>query len=430
MRRDITAILSLAAVLLAVALPATAAAQSGDRALPLSNETPVREYRGFVLFSRWDGSAYRLSVLHDGAVTDLPVRPQAQPFDADVGPDSSGAPSAIVSICDDSCDLYVVGFDPGDTPRPVRNANTTGHDETDPSIWKGRLVYARAYGTRLVPYTKRLAAPRSRPSDRLAALPAKRCGAVDPPDCRPVKRVDLRSMELWGRWVAQSWTYQPDEFPGFAQDEIRLTNVHRTDTRQIAAMTTGLGGQTYLGPSFSAGRLAFFRACQADPGGCSTSNSGALRYDISDRRLPARGRRRELVRLGVDRRRGPARAERLRLLGRRSRDPGRPVRHLPARRPRLEGRAGLACPLTDSAPIRLSGPARSAPVRKRSGRQQCRTSTTRSSRPSTARTAPSRRARVADSWAARRPRSEAWASSASRPTRWPRARIRPTRSRT
>ncbi len=134
-----------------------------------------------------------------------------------------------------------------------------------------------------MPYTKRLAAPRSRPSDRLAALPAKRCGAVDPPDCRPVKRVDLRSMELWGRWVAQSWTYQPDEFPGFAQDEIRLTNVHRTDTRQIAAMTTGLGGQTYLGPSFSAGRLAFFRACQADPGGCSTSNSGALRYDISDR---------------------------------------------------------------------------------------------------------------------------------------------------
>lgn len=46
-------------------------------------------------------------------------------------------------------------------------------------------------------------------------------------------------------------------------------------------MTTGLGGQTYLGPSIANGRVAFFRACQDDPGGCSTSNSGAIRYRIS-----------------------------------------------------------------------------------------------------------------------------------------------------
>ncbi len=46
-------------------------------------------------------------------------------------------------------------------------------------------------------------------------------------------------------------------------------------------MGTGLGGQTYLGPSMAKGRVAFFRACQADPGGCSTQNSGAIRYRIS-----------------------------------------------------------------------------------------------------------------------------------------------------
>jgi hypothetical protein len=88
-------------------------------------------------------------------------------------------------------------------------------------------------------------------------------------------------MELWGRWVGQSWTYQPDDFPGFRQNEIRLTDVARTDTRQLAAMTTGLSGQTYLGPSFAGGRLGFFRACQGDPAGCSTSNAGAFRYAIS-----------------------------------------------------------------------------------------------------------------------------------------------------
>ena len=275
-------LVALAAAMLIAALEAPAHAQTGDRILPLADDTPIREYRGFVLFSRWDGTAFRLSVLHDGNVTDLPVRPQDRPFDADVGPDSDGAPSAVVSLCDGSCDLYVVGFGPGEQPRPVRNANTTGRDETDPSVWKGRLVFARSYGSQVVPYTKLLQAPRSRPSDRLAALPSKRCGAVDPPDCRAIEKPDLRQMELWGRWVGQSWTYQPDEFPGFRQNEIRLTDVDREDTRQVAAMTTGLGGQTYLGPSFAGGRMAWFRACQGDPAGCSTANSGAFRYAISD----------------------------------------------------------------------------------------------------------------------------------------------------
>ena len=88
-------------------------------------------------------------------------------------------------------------------------------------------------------------------------------------------------MELWGRWIAQIWTYQPDDFPGFRQNEVRLTDVARSDTRQIASMVTGLGGQTYLGPSIAEGRVAFFRACQGDPGGCSARNSAAIRYRIS-----------------------------------------------------------------------------------------------------------------------------------------------------
>jgi hypothetical protein len=280
--RRIMLLAALAAATLTTALAGPAQAQTGDRILPLARETPIREYRGFVLFSRWDGTAFRLSVLHAGTVTDLPVRPQARPFDADVGPDSNGVPSAVVSLCDGSCDLYVVGFGPGDQPRPVRNANTRGRDETDPSVWKGRLVFARHYGSDVVPYTKLLEAPRSRPSDRLAALPRERCGAVDPPDCRPIEKPDLAQMELWGRWVGQSWAYQPDGFPGIRQNEIRLTDVERTDTRQVGAMGTGLGGQTYLGPSFSAGRMAWFRACHADPAGCSTSSSGAFRYRISD----------------------------------------------------------------------------------------------------------------------------------------------------
>ena len=273
----------VAAVLLSVACASTAPAQdAGDVIVPLQRATPLDEYAGWLLFSRWDGSAYRLSTWRAGAMRDLPVPPQAAVFDADAGPDSAGRASAVVSLCRDSCDLYVIGFAPGDTLRPVRNANTTNRDEIAPSVWKGRLVFGRRYGPhQVVPYTKLLAAPRSRPSQRLAGLPERRCGAIDPPDCRRIEDVDLRSMELWGRWIAQSWTYQPDDFPGFRQNEIRLTNVGRTDTRQVAAVNTGLGGQTYVGPSIAEGRVAFFRSCQGDPAGCRTSNSGAIRYRIS-----------------------------------------------------------------------------------------------------------------------------------------------------
>lgn len=272
------------AILAALAAAVPAAAQTTpERIVDLAKTTTVREYDGWLLYSRWDGSAYHLATFHDGTQQDLAVPTQSQPFDADAGPDSNGSPSAVVSICKDTCDLFVIGFTPGDQLRPVNNANTTDHDEIAPSVWKGRLVFGRRYGKdEVLPYTKLMKAPRSHPSDRLAGLPDTRCGSVDPPSCRPIKDVDLPAMELSGQRIAQSWTYQPDSFPGFRQNEIRLTNVDRTDTRQIAYMTTGLGGQTYLGPSVVDGRVAFDKVCQGDPDGCDPRTSGDIRYRISD----------------------------------------------------------------------------------------------------------------------------------------------------
>ena len=286
-----TLLVAVAAILAAGPVPAAAQAPSGSELLvPLARSTPVDEYAGWLLFSRWDGERYRLSSWRDGELRDLQVRSQATVFDADLGPDSKGRPSVVVSLCDGSCDLYVIGLGVGDRPRPVRNANTTGGDEIAPSVWKGRLVFGRRYDAdTIVAYSKMLAWPRARRSDRLAGLPERRCGAVDPPDCRRIEDTRLVSMELWGRWVAQHWTYQPDMFPGFRQNEIRLTNVRRTETRQLASMTTGLGGQTYLGPSIAEGRVAFFRTCQGDPAGCTTTNSGAIRYRISNGRYEIAG---------------------------------------------------------------------------------------------------------------------------------------------
>ena len=294
MRPSILVTLAIAVTAILSPAPSRAAAEApaaDELLVPLARSTPVDEYAGWLLFSRWDGQRYRLSSWHDGELRDLQVRSQSSAFDADVGPDSRGRPSVVVSLCDGSCDLFVIGLGVGARLRPVRNANTKGRDEVAPTIWKGRLAFGRRYDANtVILYTKLLSWPRARRSERLAGLPSRRCGAVDPPNCRRLEDTRLGAMELWGRWVAQRWTYQPDDFPGFRQNEIRLTNVARTETRQVAYMSTGLGGQTYLGPSIAEGRVAFFRACHGDPGGCSSTNSGAIRYRISTGRYDIDGR--------------------------------------------------------------------------------------------------------------------------------------------
>lgn len=187
----------LLVALIAIAAIAAGPAEAKTRPVAsLERATPVREHAGWLLYSRWDGSHYRLTAQRDGQTLTLPVPASAEPHDADVGPDSD-----------------------------------------------------------------------------------KRCGAIEPPDCRPIEDVELPAMELWGRWVAQRWTYRPDGF-GARRNEVRLTNVDRSDTRQLASSSTGIGGQTYLGPSIAKGRVAFFRACHADLGGCSSTDSRAIRYRI------------------------------------------------------------------------------------------------------------------------------------------------------
>ncbi len=189
---------------LLAAAPAAVAAPTDTPLLDLQRATPVRQDGGWLLYSRWDGAAYHLAIWRAGHGRDLAVPTQSTSFDADVGPDSSGRTSAVYSRCSGSCDLFVIGFDVGDLPRTVSNANTRGHDEIAPSIWRGRLVFGRRYGPdHVVPYTKMIEAPRSRPSARLAGLPSHRCGAVDPPKCRPIKEVRAPSLEIWGRWVGQ-----------------------------------------------------------------------------------------------------------------------------------------------------------------------------------------------------------------------------------
>lgn len=277
--------LLLTAALLA-AVPA--AAQATPIARPGAS-TDVREHQGTIVFSRYDAAAgtYRLAIRRPGAQPeDVPgVAPADRTFEADIGPDSNGKPQLIYQRCDETCDLFVYSLVRGTGERPVRNANDPASDDVAPTLWKGRIAWARIYGEqrdrKVVVYTKRLTAPRSRPSTRLPGVPQRRCGDIDRDRCGRTLGRAVDALELWGDNLAQVVSYECNGCAGIAQTEMRLVDVEDRDARQIARQTVGLSGQQYVGPSFFAGRLAWYKACLGDPEGCKGDRHGPFRVRIS-----------------------------------------------------------------------------------------------------------------------------------------------------
>ena len=275
-----------------VALGAAAAPAVAQQSVVdvVQRPTQVRDDGGRVLYSDFDAATgrYRL-VVHDGArKLAVPVAPQPEPLDADIGTDTAGRASVIVSLCgrpagpdrrSGGCDLFVHRLGAGGL-RAVTNANTPDA-ETGPTISRGRIAFARTYrfGAGPIVYAKRLIAPRSRPSRRLPGVPQRRQG-------KRTARRSVVALELAGDSLGQSVTYDFRGAAGFRQNEIRLVDVDDGTSRQVARMVTGLGVQSFEGLSFAAGYLSWYKACAA----CDQDGSfGPYRYRPGSAYLRDRG---------------------------------------------------------------------------------------------------------------------------------------------
>ncbi len=262
--------------LLAVALLALAAApataQGGGRVLlEHARPTQVKSYAGIALFSRWDGTAYRLVASRvAGRLEELPLPPQATAFDADIGPDAERRPTVVFSRCAaDDCDLFSLRLG---TTRPVRLSRTDDPDnpESRPTLWRGQLAWVRRVrsGAETIDrvFTRSLTAPAAVRSTSLPGVP--RDGQV-------------AELELYGTRLALSTVARRDDAGVCGERAIRLVTLGRSAVRLVASQVCGLDGQVYSGPSFAAGRLYYARSCNQG-GGCSGARFGALRYRIAD----------------------------------------------------------------------------------------------------------------------------------------------------
>jgi hypothetical protein len=263
---------------LALALALSAPANAADTGVAeLQRPSTIRSYAGIQVFSDFDGSAYRLAILRDSKLEHLPVDPSQAPFDADIGPDRKGRPQLIYTRCrteradvsfgrneSEGCDLVTYSL-AGGGERPVRGANTAAGNEFAPTLWRGRIAFARKGPGRGLPivYTRRLGAPRSQASTPLPGI------------SRRTRTRGILELDLSGHHLGQI-TFSA------GQTEVRLVDVADRSVRRLARTGVGEGGQYFAGIGFTDGHLAW--AAQWLTGGGAVT-PGIYRYRLSNGEL-------------------------------------------------------------------------------------------------------------------------------------------------
>lgn len=279
----------LITVVALAAVPA-AAASATPVAAP-GAATSLREYQGTVVFSQYVSAEqhWRLAVRRRGGAPEVlrDVPPADRPFGADIGPDSNGRPQLVYQRCDETCDLFVYSLSARTAERAVNNANDPENDDVAPTLWRGRIAWARIYGEqsdrRVVVYTKKLTAPRSRRSTRLPGVPLRRSRDDGPGTSATTGRA-VDALELYGNNLAQVVSYTCRGCSGTSQTELRLVRLEQRTSAPVAFQAVGLSGQQLVGPSFTPGTLGFYRACLGDPSGCRAGGATPFRYRLGTRK--------------------------------------------------------------------------------------------------------------------------------------------------
>jgi len=277
---------ALALAALAAAL-APAAARADTTISTLPGPTAVRAWGGTALLSLLDPASgrYQLATSRGGAAPQaIPgIAPAADPFDADIGPGPDGSAVIVYARCAKrACQLFRT-TPAGGAETPVAGATSRDGSETAPTVWRGRLAFARTYarGSSQV-YVRPLDAPASVRSTRLPGLPRRTCDEVN--GCHAITNGTVSELELRGTSLAESVTFPLRTVGICGERQIRLVDVVRRSSALVADTICGLGGQTFVGVSWAGSQLLFARTCPGDPGGCRDAHALAYRYTPPSRR--------------------------------------------------------------------------------------------------------------------------------------------------
>jgi hypothetical protein len=282
---------------LAAAVPAAAAPQP---LAPVAVNVPISAAGGWVAWSAPAPGGFGLFAWHGGAVAQVPVAPRSQPFDLDLGTDAHGRPVATFSRCTvapivllgrtqawsgSGCRVRVVDLATGreragGVPRPAGTSDTT------PSMWRGRIAFARRDVRRHHNVAQvMLWSPSAR---RLTALPH---GAM-PTDCPYATACKgmtvlgaVDGLDLGSRLAAFRWLVQAPSVIGHGGWEVRADRLSDGRSTLVGSGFLGeacTGGTDGVRPSLPSadGSEVWFSALASR---CYVDTASLVRFDVGTR---------------------------------------------------------------------------------------------------------------------------------------------------
>lgn len=253
---------------LALALSLTAAAPAAAADGPIATLPEVSPVKSVGDTVAWEAGG-KIVVSQAGRITTLAIEPGEGGFD--LGTDARGNRRIVYTRCGRTCDLRIATLD--GVSKPIRNASSPHYDESAPTLWAGRLAWAR----KDVIYTRKLTDSSRVRSKRLGTVPRRSCGGING-RCSTTRGRSVDELELHNGRLAELVSYEDPNGAGQGRYDIRLTDPRTGRRRNVKSVTIGEGGQSVFGLSAGGGRIAWALTCFGDPSGCGF---GAARFTPS-----------------------------------------------------------------------------------------------------------------------------------------------------
>lgn len=239
----------------ALAWIAAAAIAGPTTIAPLHGNTAVEAYGDVAVWSDYDATSrsWHVVVRRHGHISTPPIPTASKAIEVDVGPGPSGSLMLAYVNCAGGCHVVVSGVD-GSAPRTVPGSRRASH----PTIWGDRVAWASGRAKVMI---SRLDGSRRRV---LGGAPHSKC-YYSPPSgrrlvCAPPQAPSVDALALYRGQLALIDTFNLNDGVGTdgTTTEVRTEGVAGGPQRLVALLSVGEGDESWLGPSWSGGKLYFY----------------------------------------------------------------------------------------------------------------------------------------------------------------------------
>jgi hypothetical protein len=223
----------------------------------LEGATAVEAYGDVAVWSDYDPASrsWHVVVRRHGQISTPPIPVARKAIEVDVGPGLSGAPMLAYVSCASTCRVVVSGVD-GSASQAVPGSDGASH----PTIWGDRVAWvsgkAKVMISRLDGGERRV----------LPGVPHRKCyytEIVTPSRlvCEAPQSPEVEALQLYRSQLALIDTFILNDNIGAVgtTTEVRTEAVTGGPQRLLALMDVGEGDESWLGPSWSEGKLYFYK---------------------------------------------------------------------------------------------------------------------------------------------------------------------------